>query len=311
MTQQEDTQPKKRVATIVVTYNAMYWLHKCLGSLTGSLYPTDIFVTDNHSSDGTVDAIKSDYPDVTLIQSERNLGFGGGNNWAITTAMTKGYDYYFLLNQDAWVESGTIGTLVEGAESDSRYGIISPMHLNGDGTALDRMFYAHLDPVSCPNLLSDLYLNQTKELYPVANVNAAAWLLRKEIIEKVGLFDPLFHMYGEDGNYTHRVNYYGYGTGLVTSSKIYHDRGNRPPRSVNGDLSFSAQRARMMVIILNPNQSLKEKLLLLFRKMMSDFVRNTSALRLRRAAQNLIILTCGFFLSLKYKNRYRSSLTTS
>jgi GT2 family glycosyltransferase len=88
-------------------------------------------VVDNNSADDTVNFIKANYPEVTLLEQNKNLGFGKANNIGISLAMKNEADYVFLLNQDAWVQPDTIEKLVSAHQREPQFGILSPMHLNG------------------------------------------------------------------------------------------------------------------------------------------------------------------------------------
>lgn len=215
------------VYAIVATYNGEYWIRKCISSLCNSSLLVHIKVVDNSSEDNTIKIIKSQYKDVDLIQLNTNIGFGKANNIGIKKALSEGADYFFLLNQDAWVEENTIEKLVNISKKYQNYGILSPMHLNADYSALDFNFSRYIIPDHCPDLYSDIYLNKVKDVYPIDFINAAAWMISKSCIEKVGLFDPLFFHYGEDRNYCHRVLYHGFKIGVCPISIIVHDRDNR------------------------------------------------------------------------------------
>lgn len=93
-----------RVLAIIVSYNFVGWMKRCLGSLRCSELPVDVVVIDNFSTDDTVQMIKKNYPEVRLICSNENLGFGRANNIGLRIALEENYDAAFLLNQDAWVE---------------------------------------------------------------------------------------------------------------------------------------------------------------------------------------------------------------
>src|SRR5690606_25364916 len=178
---------------IIVTYNATRndWIFKCLQSIEISNLKIEIIVVDNNSSDSTINIIKKDFPEVTLIESKENLGFGKANNLGIIEALKRGCDFVFLLNQDAWVENDTIEKLVENAKKNPEFGIISPMHLNGKGDALDYNFSNQISPIYCKKLYSDFVLNQVEnKIYESDFVCAAAWLLSKECLRKVGGFSP-------------------------------------------------------------------------------------------------------------------------
>jgi GT2 family glycosyltransferase len=206
---------------ILVTYNAMPWLSKCLESTK----PYTVIVVDNNSADDTVNFIKANYPEVTLLEQNKNLGFGKANNIGISLAMKYEADYVFLLNQDAWVQPDTIENLVSAHQREPQFGILSPMHLNGKRNALDYNFSIYIQPTKCKNLYSDVFLNTIKnELYEVEFVNAAAWLLSKKCIEVVGGFNPSFFHYGEDNNYLQRATYHKLKVGILSTATICHDR---------------------------------------------------------------------------------------
>lgn len=216
-----------KVFVIIVTYNGSKWIKKCLNSLYSGTFSISIKIIDNASSDDTVSIIKEYFPKADLIQSEKNLGFGKANNMGIKKAIEEGADYFFLLNQDAWIEENTIERLIEISKKNPNYGILSPMHLNADYSSLDFNFSRYIIPDHCPGLYADIYLNKTKNVYPVDFVNAAAWMISRACVETVGLFDPLFFHYGEDRNYCQRVLYHGLKIGICPDLRIVHDRGDR------------------------------------------------------------------------------------
>jgi len=216
------------IFVILVTYNGAKWINKCLESLFHSTVPLKIIVIDNASGDDTREKVKDGFPGVDLIESSVNLGVCKGNNIGIKKAYDLGATHFFLLNQDAWVEPDTIGKLVARQQRDMGYGVLSPLHLNGEGNALDFNFSTCIIPSKCSGLYSDFCLNKLKDtIYKVDFVNSAAWLLSRQCIEKVGGFNPSFFQYGDDDNYIHRVHYFGFKVGIYPLTKIFHDRENR------------------------------------------------------------------------------------
>jgi GT2 family glycosyltransferase len=184
---------------------------------------------DNGSIDGTVEKLQKDYPDVELIENGTNLGFGQANNIGLAKALNNKADYVFLLNQDAWIKPNTISKLISTAIKNPEAGIISPIHLNGNEDKLDFQFKTYLVHSVGNDLYSDLIINKTplKKLYYVHYVNAAAWLIKREILQKIGGFDPLFDHYGEDNDYINRLIYHKYKIGIETDAFISHDREDR------------------------------------------------------------------------------------
>ena len=134
----------EKVFVIIVTYNATQWIDKCFSSLRASIVPVHTIVIDNNSSDDTVARLKADFSEVTLIESKENLGFAKANNVGFKKALELGADYFFLLNQDVWIEVDTISKLIDGIKLNPAYGIISPVHFNGKGDLLDFGFYNYL-----------------------------------------------------------------------------------------------------------------------------------------------------------------------
>jgi GT2 family glycosyltransferase len=213
-----------KVFVVIVTYNGQKWVDHCIGKIKESQVNVTSIVIDNLSTDGTVAYIEENYPDVLLIKNHVNAGFGKANNLGIKKALELHADYIFLLNQDAWIEPDTIYLLVNQLEKNPTYGLLSPLHYNGNGTKLDFNFSYYINTSDTPELISDTFLNRRKSIYKTKFVNAAAWLLSVDCIKKVGLFDPLFPHYGEDWDYINRIHYHGFDIGIVPDAVIYHDR---------------------------------------------------------------------------------------
>ena len=212
---------KNEVYIIIVTYNGMKWLARCLESTK----PYPVIVVDNNSTDGTIDYIKSHYPEIILFEQKENLGFGRANNIGISYALNQGADYVFLLNQDAYIVEDCIRKLVQMAEENKNFGTLSPIHLNGTGTRLDRNFSYSLSFDKNSQFYSDFVIgNKRKNVYRVPFVNAAAWLISKNILHIIGGFDPIFFHYGEDVNFCQRLRYAKYSIGIVPDVFICHDR---------------------------------------------------------------------------------------
>ena len=111
-----------KLFAIVVTYKGYRWYERCFTSLRQSTIPVQTIVVDNASNDGTVEYIKEYFPEIHLIDSGENLGFGRANNIAMRYALDQGCDYVFLLNQDAWVEPDTFERLVKIHQRHPGYG---------------------------------------------------------------------------------------------------------------------------------------------------------------------------------------------
>ncbi len=213
------------VYILIVTYNAKPWIQKCLESALTLVKANFILVVDNHSTDDTVAWIQNNFPQINLISLTNNLGFGQANNIGMAKALELGADAVFLMNQDVYLTANTLEALWQQSKQHPEYGILSPMHFNGTGTALDANFSNYIIPSKCPKLYSDAMVgNYQQSIYPLPFVNAAAWLVTKACLKKVGGFNPSFFHYGEDDNYCQRVIYHGFKIGVVPNTKVLHDR---------------------------------------------------------------------------------------
>ena len=232
-----------KLYVIIVTYNGMKWIDRCLKSVLDSSINLSIVVVDNNSTDQTVDFITNHYQQVEVVASVKNHGFGQANNIGIEIAYRKGADFFFLLNQDAYVQERTIEDLVKSSCLNSDFSMISPVHYNGNGDALDLKFSNYIIPSRCKNLYSDLFTDSLKdEIYEANFVNAAAWLITKSCILSVGGFNTSFFHYGEDDNYVQRLKYHNLKIGVYPNSFIYHDRENRTTNSFYEDKLLIYQR---------------------------------------------------------------------
>ncbi|MBR2226054.1 MAG: glycosyltransferase family 2 protein [Bacteroidales bacterium] len=231
-----------RILVIVVTYNGLKWLDRCLGSVRASEVPADMYVWDNDSVDGSADFVAANFPEAKLTRSADNLGFAPANNMGMRYALDKGYDYVYLLNQDAWIEPSTLGTLVSFSEAHPEYGILSPLQMTDGFRDLDKQFSkvaripggidfqnrrcATPPQGAPPSYSAEGGIDSGSLCLPksVHRIMAAHWLVPCRVLEKVGLFSELFPIYGNDDNWCDRARYHGYKIGIVPEARAVHDR---------------------------------------------------------------------------------------
>ena len=211
---------KFKIFVIIVTYKGKQWYDRCFSSLRQSTIPVQTIVVDNSHGVEDAEYIMSHFPEVHLIKTEENLGFGRANNIGMRYALDHGCDYVFLLNQDAWIDSDCIEKLIDIHQSHPDFGILSPMHLEKDKKHLNILVD---DGHNNYELLSDSYCKCLKDYYTVQYVNAAAWLLPRHTLETVGGFDPLFKHYEEDDDYIQRILYHQLDIVLCPKACVIHD----------------------------------------------------------------------------------------
>jgi GT2 family glycosyltransferase len=208
---------------IIITYNGMKWLKRCLDSVYNSSIQATVIAVDNNSSDNSVDFIEKNYPDAILIKLNKNQGFGAANNIGMEFALNHNADYIYLLNQDAWVKSDTFKILIDVQQRHPEYGIISPMQITANEDKFDKNFL-YTCSNKCSTFVNDLYFNSVKEIYELNEIMAAHWLITRDCLLSTGGFSPVFFHYGEDMNLQHRASYHGFKNGICPLTCAIHDR---------------------------------------------------------------------------------------
>ncbi|KQT22978.1 glycosyl transferase family 2 [Chryseobacterium sp. Leaf405] len=216
-----------KIYIIIITYNAMKWAEKCFTSVRHSSIPLHCIVIDNGSTDGAQEYIKTHFPEVDFVRSEKNLGFGKANNIGIEKAYKEGADFFYLMNQDAWLYQDSMEKMLKvynDYPQQNEIGIISPMHIDGSENHMDIYMDRYIAQNTEKNrLISDLYMQTLKPYYEVKFINAAHWFIPRNTVETVGGFSPYFFHYGEDNEYVNRIHFHQKKVLLVPSAKAVHD----------------------------------------------------------------------------------------
>ena len=252
----------KKLIVIIVTYNAIKWCKSCFDSLVSSSYLNDVLVIDNGSTDDTKYFIKDVYPSVKIIENSRNQGFGKANNIGLQYALEHGYQYAYLLNQDAWVMEHTFKDLIYLMENNPEYGIISPMQLKSNLKEIDVNFRIALERIYVKDsFLENFFFKNQKPLLPIRQIQAAHWLVKLSAINEIGLFSPSFPHYGEDNNLCNRMWYHNFKVGVATNVYAVHDRGERVD-SIRKQLYL--EYIKMITFSSNPLRKLNHCVLITF-----------------------------------------------
>lgn len=203
----------------------------------------EIFVVDNNSIDGSNDMVKAKFPSVHLIENKKNLGFSTANNQAIKLSKGK---YVLLLNPDTVVEEDTFEKVVRFMDEHPDAGGLGVRMLDGKGRFLPESkrglptpsvaFYkifglSALFPKS--RLFGKYHLGYLSEFktHEVDVLSGAFMLLRKETLDKVGLLDEQFFMYGEDIDLSYRITLGGYKNYYFPETRIIHYKGESTKKS--------------------------------------------------------------------------------
>ena len=216
-----------KLSIVIVSYNVRSYLEACLQSVRKALegIEGEVFVVDNHSSDDTVSVLRSHYPWVRLIENQENQGFAKANNIAIRQSQG---DYVLLLNPDTVVGEQTLRSALLFMDEHPKAGGAGVMMLNTDGTRAPESRRALPTPwVSCLKMLGftkRYYMSHLPWDAPgrIDVVSGAFCLLRKEALDKIGLLDEDFFMYGEDIDLSYRLLKAGWENWYLPYAIVHH-----------------------------------------------------------------------------------------
>ncbi len=248
-----------KLSVIIVNYNVKHFLEQCLHSVYKAAkdIETEIFVVDNNSVDGSAQFIRDKFSNLKIIENKQNVGFAKANNQAIQQA--KG-EYILLLNPDTVVEEDTFSKIIGFMDQHSEAGGLGVKMIDGKGNFLPeskrglptpwvafcKMFgLSRLFPKSKKFGQYHLsYLDQN-EIHEVDVLAGAFMLLRKSTLEKTGLLDETFFMYGEDIDLSYRITQAGYKNYYFPETTIIHYKGESTKK---GSLNYVKVFYNAMII---------------------------------------------------------------
>lgn len=206
--------PDPLISVVTLNWNGLADTLACLDSLSCVSYPNlDVWVVDNGSSDGSVETILARFPVAKLIANPTNLGFSGGINLGIRSALDGGADYVFLLNNDTIIAPDAIGWLRQAMQRDANAGVSVPKIVYYANP--DRIWSAGARWMAFPPRVKLIGYgrpstdSQYDRPYSLDYVTGCALLVSRRTFEAVGLFDELFFMYQEDYDFSRRVRLAG------------------------------------------------------------------------------------------------------
>lgn len=214
------------VSIILVNWNGKAYIGECLRALGNITYrPYEVIVVDNASIDGSVSYIKRSFPKVRVIKNKKNIGFAQGNNTALPITRGK---FILLLNTDTSVDPRFLTQLVESIQCDESIGVVQPKVL----LALEKERIDSVGAFFLPTGLLYHFGREKIETMPQYNhpikiftAKGVCMLIRKSVIDKIGLFDPDYFAYFEETDFCMRVWLSGWSVWYEPNARIYHQGG--------------------------------------------------------------------------------------
>ena len=212
-----------KVTVIILNFKVKKLALKCLESVQNSNYKElEVILVDNRSNDGIEDDVRK-FRDVSFIQTGKNLGYSGGNNIGIKKALESGADYIFILNPDTTIERDCIKNLIDGMESA------------GADIAGPKIYFAGSKKIWYSGGIMDWENvigkhkgvdEEDRGQYDVPQetdfVTGAAMMVKREVFEKIGLFDEKYFLYYEDADFCERAKRDVFKVFYIPEAVVYH-----------------------------------------------------------------------------------------
>jgi len=227
------------LSIIIVSWNVKDLLRNCLNSIYSEKedFTFEIFAVDNASDDSTAEMVSKEFPSVHLITNTQNFGFSRANNQAIK--LSKGRNILFL-NPDTVVVLSALQKMVKFIDSDPQIGAVGCKLLNPDGTIQNRFARSFLTPL---NQLYEIMMlhrlfprsrifgkapfsyhdhNESRE---VDCISGACLMVKREVLDTIGLFDERYFLYAEDVDLSYRIKKAGWRLYHMSDAEVIHFSG--------------------------------------------------------------------------------------
>lgn len=309
------------ISVIMVSYNTIEMTKKALDDLFSSTgdFSMEVFMIDNASKDNSGEMIQREYPNITLIENNLNVGFGRANNQALPLINGR---YVLLLNTDAFVQQDTLYKTIQYMDAHHKCGILGVKLLGRDGT---------LQP-SCRYFPTpwNIFLERTgfKQFFKQAKlIDDMSWdhnmarncdwvpgcyyMIRKEVIDQVGLFDPRYFLYYEEVDHCFAAKNAGWDVAYFPDTSVVHIGGESAKQE--SEISSKSQQIESLqieseLLYFRKNHGLIVVFVHLLLNSLTDFILFLKdVIKLRPLAKTMFNLKRALFV---WKMFFRTSLAT-
>ncbi len=311
-----------KLSVVIVNYNVKHFLGQCLHSVEKACknIEAEVFVVDNNSVDGSTGMLIQKFPEVKLIQNKKNVGFSRANNQAIRKASG---EYILLLNPDTVVEENTFEKVIAFMDENPDAGGLGVKMIDGKGKFLPESkrglptpwvaFYkifgiSALFPKS--KIFGKYHLSylDKDQIHQVDVLAGAFMMMRKATLDKVGLLDEDYFMYGEDIDLSYRITKGGYKNYYFPETTIIHYKGESTKK---GSLNYVRMFYNAMIIFARKHFSkqyaglfsLFIHLAIYFRAIIASVYRLFKQIWL--PLTDFVLIFIGFYLFLPYWENYK------
>lgn len=244
------TGTRPRVGIVILNWRRIDHTLACLASLAQLRYPSiDVIVVDNGDSGRLPKLIQQSFPSTIVVEPKRNLGFAGGSNLGIDVALRRGADYVLLLNDDTEVAPDLLTILVDEAEADPKIGVLGPSiyyfdepsviwSAGGDVGRFGEVRHRQVDERND---------NPAPVVQDVGYVTGCAMLVRRAVIDRVGVLDERFFAYYEETEWCARARRAGFRIVYVPTGQVWH-KITRTQRGATAFYQYLMTRNRLLYL---------------------------------------------------------------
>lgn len=239
-----------KISVIIPNWNGKCFLAVCLGSLRSqSFKDIEVIIVDNGSTDGSIEFIKDNYPETIIEQFSNNKGFSAAVNKGIKKS--KG-DYIFLLNNDTEVDKNCLLVLNNILDKDKEIGFcaVKMLYFNNRSIINDAGDIFSIYGIAHQRGKSERDKGQYNKRELIFGACAGAAIYRRELFDKIGLFDEDFFAYLEDVDFSFRAQLLGFKCLYVPEAVVYHIDGGTS-KKINNFSRFLTLRNSIYIIIKN------------------------------------------------------------
>lgn len=231
----------KKIAIIILNWNGKKDTLECLDSIRDMEHGTfnlEVIVVDNGSTDDSVEEIRKQCQDVKILRNEKNLGFAEGNNVGIKYALENGADYVMVLNNDTQVDKNLITELLKAMEQNKTIGIAGPKIYFAKGfeyhrhrykeTELGKVIWYAGGIIDWRNVyafhrgVDEVDYGQYDKAEETDFVSGCCMIVRREVFEKIGFFDPKYFLYFEDNDFCQRAKKASFKVYYIPQAILWH-----------------------------------------------------------------------------------------
>ena len=238
------------ISIIVVSFNTKKLLLDCLASIFETIKEVsfEVWVVDNNSTDGTLEATRERYPAVNTIENKENLGFAAANNQAFRQMKGR---YALLLNTDTVLTNGAVKELYDFMEANPEAGMACGQLLNQDGSKQNSIAtFPALLPLCCNEtvlriLLPKRFPSKRRRYVSPLGVDScigACLIVRKEAMDDIGFFDERYFFFLEETDWAYRMKLGCWGIYFIPTARIFHGQGKTVGNSLNSRIMFYRSR---------------------------------------------------------------------